>query len=216
MELSILVATVSSRASLLSRLLNNLDYQLQAHDPSQVEVIVHRSDTKPMGQKFSELYRAANGILSVQVDDDDQVAANYITRILDVSKGHDFIGYKVMVTNNGSLRDKAVYEINPQKRRDHPPYGSDTERIRVLTPKCPLLTARARMFPFLNFVGADWFWVEDVIRDGFPFNPVFINRELYHYDCWPDHTLGTKPEEWTEQRQVETMGYDKRQFTWIE
>jgi len=216
MELSILVATVSSRASLLSRLLANLGNQLQVHSPDDVEVIIHKSDTKPMGQKFNELYRAANGRLAVQVDDDDNVAADYMTQILDHSQDHDFVGYKVLVTIDGSNRERSVYEFDPDRVRDHPPFGSRGERVRVLTPKCPILTSRTRMFPFGNFVGTDWFWISDIIRDGFPFHPIFLDRELYHYDCWPSQSLGSKPEEWTEQREVEKFDYDPHSFAWIE
>jgi hypothetical protein len=210
-ELSLLIATVPQREGLLSRLLNILDHQL---DDRRVEAIVHKHPTKPMGQKFNELYQAANGRLSVQIDDDDMVSDYYVEDVLAVSEGHDFVGYKVEYTVNGKLAE--TYTIDPSRQRQLIPYGPEAGRIRGVTPKCPMLTEHAKRFKFDSFQGSDWYWIQDVIRDGFPHNPVFLDRSLYHYDCWPEHSLGTHPAEWTEQRQLPVLDYDRHQFTWIE
>jgi hypothetical protein len=210
-ELSILIATVTPRQSLLSRLLSNLQYQLHQHGRN-LEVILHPSDTMSMGDKFNELYQAASGRLAVQVDDDDTVAANYVDRILSVSKGHDFVGYNIWLTVWG--KDAGVYRINPPEAV-HQPYEASL-RTRHVTPKCPLLTAHARRFPFDNRFAADYRWVTEVIADGFPHNPVFLDEKLYHYDCWPDQSLGTQPGLWTSQREIEPYPYDRDQFIWLE
>lgn len=165
-----------------------------------------------MGRKFDDLYAAANGRLSVQVDDDDLVSDDYVQQILAVSAGHDFVGYQVLVTTDGGQRQ--VYDIDPTRAKVLKEYDPH-DLIRHVTPKCPVETLRARRFPFPHGFGADWFWTHDLVRDGYPFNPVFIPEVLYHYDYWPDHTLGTRPSEWKEQREVPEQAYDRHAFTWI-
>jgi len=208
-ELSILVATVSVRRSLLSRLLAILEPQLNA----DVEVIVHQGEHKTMGRKFDDLYAVANGRLSVQVDDDDRVADDFVTQILAVSSGHDFVGYKVKVTVDDDPQHR-LYDIDPARAKVLKEYDPH-DLIRHVTPKCPIETLRARCYPFPSGYGADFFWTEDLVRDGYPFNPVFIPKVLYHYDCWPDHSLGTRPSEWTEQRKVPVQDFDRHAFIWI-
>ncbi|RPJ27642.1 MAG: hypothetical protein EHM35_14105 [Planctomycetaceae bacterium] len=210
-ELSILVATVSSRRGLLSRLLSVLEPQVKG-DPYS-EVIVHQGERKSMGRKFDDLYAAANGRLSVQVDDDDLVADDFVMQVLAASVGHDFVGYKIKVTVDGDPQAQ-IYEINPARAKVLKPYDP-RDLIRFVTPKCPILTRLARRFPFPSYFGADYFWTEDLVRDGYPFNPVFIPKVLYHYDAWPNHSLGTRPSEWTEQREVPEQDYDRHSFTWI-
>lgn len=211
-ELSILIATVPSlRPGLLSRLLVVLEPQLD--DPA-VEVIIHTSEAKPMGTKFDELYQAANGRLSVQIDDDDLVSDEYVREVLAVSPGHDFVGYKVDFTANGRPIPPTIYEIDPLRTRIVRPFSID-DRIRPMSPKCPLLTAQARRFPFGNYRGSDYDWIYHLVMDGFPFNPVFIDKSLYWYDCWPLASLGTSPGHWTPQREVPVLSYDRDRFTWI-
>lgn len=210
MELSILVATVPSRrATLLSRLLATLELQLQ----DQVEVILHRNEDKLQGIKYDELYQAASGRLSVQVDDDDMVSAEFVDQILAVSQGHDFVGYKVDVTLYGEPLN--TYDIDPVRARDHRVYAP-WDLVRHVTPKCPVLTELARCHPHGSYYGADWDWSKALIQDGYPFNPVFIPKSLYWYDCWPNHTLGASPADWTPQREVPIQDYDPNRFTWIE
>jgi hypothetical protein len=217
MELSILIATVSPRHSLLSRLLDNLGAQLLFHDPALVEVVVHRSDTKTKGQKFNELYAAASGRLAVQVDDDDQVSQDFLTQVLDHSFGYDFVGYKVKVTYYGMKPGSEVL-FHPELYR-HPASVPENlrDQIHFLTPKCPVLTTRAQQFAFNNeYVFEDRAWTTNIVQDGFPFKPVFIDRVLYHYDCWPSRSLNGPAETWPEQRQVQSRPYDHRQFTWLD
>lgn len=210
-ELSILIAHVpSQRATFLSRLLCNLQDQICFRE--DVEVIVHQHETKPMGRKFNELYEAASGRLSVQIDDDDQVPSDYVEKVLAVSSTHDFVGYKAMLTVNNAKA--GIFTCDPA-RAEHKPY-SHAEKVRHVTPKCPLLTTQARKFVFGSYLGSDWDWVKAVIEDGFPHNPTFIDEVLYHYDCWPTHSLGTSPVEWTPQRTIEPYPYNARYFTWIE
>jgi hypothetical protein len=211
LELSILIATVPQREGLLSRLLACLEPQL---DDRRVETIVHKNPDKPMGRKFNELYRAANGRLSVQIDDDDLVTEFYVEDVLAVSEGHDFVGYKIEYTVNG--KPVETYTINPLRQRQHVPYGPDAGTLRGLTPKCPMLTERARRFHFNSFPGSDWYWIADVTRDGFPFNPTFLDQSMYWYDDWPHHSLGTRPEDWTPQREVPVQAFDWHKFTWME
>lgn len=211
-ELSILIATVPSRRpGLLSRLLSILEPQLGP----EVEIIIHHDERKSMGRKFNELYRAASGRLSVQIDDDDLVADDYVAQVLAVSAGHDFVGYTVAYTVNGERWSRVNYQINPALAGILRPYHPQ-DLIRHVTPKCPIETERAVAHPFRgSYHGVDYDWTVGLVADGYPFNPVFIPAPLYYYDCWPASSLGAKPSEWTPQREVPIVSYDRGCFTWI-
>lgn len=212
-ELSLLIATVPSRREgLLSRLLACLEPQM---DNRRVECIVHRNETKPMGQKFDELYAAANGRLAVQIDDDDLVSEEYVLEVLNVSEDHDFVGYKIDVTVDGWMQNMVTYEIDPARAQVLRPYMA-RDIVRHVTPKCPILTVEAREHRFGSYFGADWHWTAALIANGYPRSPVFIPKSLYWYDCWPRRSLGTRPDDWTDQREIEVVSYDRSRFIWIE
>lgn len=207
-KLSILVATVSSRKSLLTRLLWTLEPQLNSH----AEVIIHTSDTLPMGDKFNELYARANGNLAVQVDDDDLVPADYVDTVLTCAvKGADYVGHNILYTVNGIYQE--TYISDP-RNASHIPYGANP-KVRHVTPKCPVDTHEARKHLFGNHFSTDYDWVKALISGGYPYNPAFVDKVLYHYDCWPEHTLGTTPPHTTPQRDVGWWPYDEHNFKWL-
>lgn len=227
-QLSILVPTVSLRAALLSRLLATLEPQLV---PGRVEVLVHDDDRLPMGAKFNALYAMARGRLAVLVDDDDLVVPHYVQRVLaaDDASGNtcDFIGYRVRYTVDGF--DDAAYEyiIDPVRKRvmhattDLTQVASMLQELsprailRSLSQKCPVLTARAQRCHFGPEYTADAVWIANMLRDGYPHRPVFIDEALYRYDHWPAHSLGAGPETWTTQRATAPVPYDRERFTWV-
>ncbi len=83
-ELSILIPTLPVRSATLQALLENLNRQIAAlPDPWAVEIRINRDGgEKPVGVKRNELLSAARGRYVTFIDDDDQVAADYIVEIL--------------------------------------------------------------------------------------------------------------------------------------
>jgi hypothetical protein len=206
--LSILIPTIGSRSSLLSRLLWTLEPQL---DP-RVEVIIHQSETLPMGEKFNELYAMANGRFGVIFDDDDTVVANYVETVLQhVSDDVDYIGYKVLYTINGAYC--RVFASDP-RTAIYQHYQLDVTTRHVMH-KCPIDVEHARKYRFGLSYDADYAWVGKLISNGYPFNPVVLDAVLYHYDYWPRHTIGAYPDLAPPQRDVGTWPYDRDRFTWV-
>jgi hypothetical protein len=204
LKLSILIPTVDSRRSLLSRLLWTLQPQLVP----EVEVVIHASDSLPIGQKFNELYNAAEGRLSVQLDDDDLVAADYVQAVLPHADA-DYIGYKSLYTENGVYRE--TYESDPQ-RGTHQSFHVGLI-VRHVSQKCPILTTEARKHTFSSDWGGDFHWISALVANGYPLSSVFIDRVLYHYDFWEGRGLwsrGSLP-----QRDLGAWPYDEHAFRWI-
>jgi len=78
--LSVMIATLSDRKDLLSRLMGVLSPQC---DPAKVEVLFLEDDGKmPLGQKRQILLERAAGDYVCVVDDDDLVSTDYVTQII--------------------------------------------------------------------------------------------------------------------------------------
>jgi hypothetical protein len=209
-ELSLLIPTMSTRRSLLSRLLWTLEPQL---DPA-VEVLISTSDTISMGDQFNRLFAQAKGRLGVIVDDDDLVVANYVRTVLSHTKDADYVGYKVLYTISGRYRE--VYASDPRSAV-HEPYRLD-QTLRHIMHKCPVDVERARKHLFGQHYNADYYWVTEMIEDGYPFSPVVLDDVLYHYDYWPQFSAGTTlilPGQPVPIRSVGLWPYYPERFTWI-
>lgn len=216
MELSIVIPTVTPRRRLLARLLSCLEPQVK--DNPQVEVLIHYNDRIPLHEKFNQLNWLAKGRMVVQVDDDDLVRRDYVRQVLfaaalDVDP--DFIGYKALVPINGDVANAKTYTIDPTRSGGHRPYTAN-DLIRHITPKCPVLTAQARVVPFKPGRNTDWQWVADMAATGFPHRPTFIDEVLYYYDCWPAYSLGSQRSEWpARHREIkDNFTYNSEVFKW--
>lgn len=209
MELSILIPTVSSRTSLLGRLLATLEPQIYK---DEVEVIVHTGDDIGVGDKCNRMFQEARGRLVVSIDDDDNVTGDYCKTILSASStsSHttDFIGYRTAYSRNGIYQ----YDIYQDARPSH---LDDTHRHVSL--KNPIARDIAKQFEFTNQVGGDAIWCEQVRESGLIKNPVFIDKALYLYDFWDAGTIGPVPghPNHANQRDVGARNYDKEKFRWI-
>jgi glycosyltransferase involved in cell wall biosynthesis len=96
MILSICIPTVNGRENQIARLLTNLNEQIKRGDyAKKVEIIVEK-DNKEMsvGAKRQLMYTKAKGEYSVQIDDDDNVAYDYLETIMEAFKEKpDCVGY---------------------------------------------------------------------------------------------------------------------------
>ncbi len=117
-KLSILIPTVVGREEQVTRLENKLCLLIKPHTGfirtintiygcfnNDVEIIFFK-DNKEMtiGEKRELLYKEANGLYSLQIDDDDDIADNGIELILDAIKnnpGVDCITYRENCMMNG-------------------------------------------------------------------------------------------------------------------
>ena len=102
LKLSILIPTVEERADQLGHLIDFLSPQIT----SEVEVVIN-CDNKELsiGEKRAILYNDAKGKYSIQLDDDDRLAVDYVDRVLEaIDQNPDCIGYKEHIDWNGEER----------------------------------------------------------------------------------------------------------------
>jgi glycosyltransferase involved in cell wall biosynthesis len=106
-RLSILLATVVSRAGLFAKLHAHLAYQAEGNP---VEIVV-ACDNKEIsiGAKRQQLLERATGDYVAFIDDDDWVSPNYVDRILvALESGPDCVGFLITCTTNGKNPVKAI------------------------------------------------------------------------------------------------------------
>lgn len=96
-KLSILIATMPSRAGYLFRLAGILTPQLT----DDVEVVIDCSMEYNIGTKRNKLLEIAKGDYIAYIDDDDTVSIDYVSKILG-ALGADCIGISGVITSNGS------------------------------------------------------------------------------------------------------------------
>lgn len=95
-RLSILIATMPSRAGYLFRLAGILTPQLT----DDVEVVIDCSMEYNIGTKRNKLLETAKGDYITYIDDDDSVSTDYVSKILG-ALGADCVGISGVITNNG-------------------------------------------------------------------------------------------------------------------
>ena len=103
-DLSILICTLEDRRE--SRI--PLFDKLASQEVKEMEILYNEDNgQKSIGAKRNELMAKAKGLFTVFIDDDDDVADNYVKLILDeVSMAIDCIGINGIMTTNG---------INPEQ-----------------------------------------------------------------------------------------------------
>lgn len=190
MVLSILIATVPGRESLLSRLLWILEQQLT----DNVEVLVY-DGWIPFGDKVNHMRDIAKGEFSVVVDDDDYVSDSYIERVLPRLKNTNYLDHGILHLHNGKFQN-VIY--------------SD-----VVHHKCPIRNSIAKDIKLGNGYTDDKQWSRDASACiGATYK---VNQALYIYDYWDTGTVGTEPSDKNKdtQRDVGIYPYNRDVFTWI-
>jgi glycosyltransferase involved in cell wall biosynthesis len=102
MKLSILILTIPERAHLLEGLLDRLRPQITG---KPVEILLHRSATKSIGEKRNALLDMAKGKWVVYIDDDDLVSRDYVDKILSALRTNpDCVGISGIIVTRGRER----------------------------------------------------------------------------------------------------------------
>ena len=215
MILSVLIPTISSRASTLSRSL----WYLQQQDwndlfPESFEVIVHQGDTIGLGDKINHMIAEARGDYIVMVDDDDHLVTHYMESVLSplFNTQPDFLGYKILALQNGKYWLSIAHDAKN-------PFGNPTLNRGVCN-KMPIRRSIAAKVPFGNDYTDDWPWsgaVHALVETS-----DFIDDHLYVYDWWPDSmafrdyaTVWQPHEEFSPQRDIGDWPFDPERVRWL-
>lgn len=149
---------------------------------SSVEVL-SASDNRerPVGAKRNDLVRAARGEFTVQVDDDDRLAPNYVSRICDTLRAHpdiDCVGITGIVSFRGRRSATFIHSLRHQ--------GFETRNGVYLRPPThlnPVLRRIAVQHPFPEVrYSEDFGWALRVTKHRAFQSEVLLEEPLYFYD----------------------------------
>lgn len=190
MKLSILIATVPERRSLLSRLLWAIEQQLT----DEIEVLIY-GGWGSFGDKVNQMREQAKGEYCVVVDDDDLLVSNYISKVLPHLDGLNYLDYGILYLVDGKYQE-VIYSDLPHH-------------------KCIIRTDIARQVPLGNSYTADRSWSSQLlphIR-----SKECIKEVLYIYDFYTNGSVGTEPGSTNvdNQRNVGEYPYTKEKFVWL-
>ncbi len=183
--LSILIASIEEREGQFGVLLADLCQQAQGHP---VEILSHIDNRQlSIGRKRGELYNHAAGLFAVSIDDDDDVAGNYVSEICKVIAEHkeqgkslDCIGFYIDCRDYPSKGKTKLAIVSNSVPRWH----EDKEKIcRMPYQKNPIRSdlCRAAGFPDLRF-GEDYQFSLRLRRQGKIRHEYFIGSTLYFYN----------------------------------
>lgn len=188
MNLSVLIATVPQRKSLLSRMLHSL---MQPGLNSQYEILVHQGN-RPHGEKVNRMVEHAYGSHVVIIDDDDWVAANYVESV--VPHDEDFVGYRIVVMAEGMYDQTVVHDAT---------YDGFTGPLRGVSQKCPIVREAALQVPYPDDYYQDGVWSAEIQQ--LIGTHAYVDQDLYFYDYWNQDRY----------RHVGWFPYDKTAIRWL-
>lgn len=201
--LTVIIPTMPGRESPLSRLLHGLSEQ----DESRAEILV-LVGRDGLGDKINRGLQEASGRLSVLIDDDDEVAADFLSTICDEAMAHkyatppEFIGYHHAYLKDGVFRGTITYRLDGD-----PSWTGGA--VRGVHPKCPFLTEKGRLVEFGNHYVADQDWSAQMTQ--LLVGGAFIDRHMYRYDYWRKGSTFTG----NGARKVGMWPFDRDRFRWI-
>lgn len=166
------------RRGMLQRLMQQLQPQLNG----QVEVITDIDNGEATtGNKRNRLIKSATGEYIVFVDDDDEIASDYVASILQAAESKpDCIVFSGWMTTNGIDRRDFHLSI-------HYPYEAITrngkvEYLRYPNHITPIRRDIALHVQFENrTIGEDYAWATEIHKRGLLKTEVKIHKFLYHY-----------------------------------
>jgi len=175
-KLSLLLATVQSRADLFAKLKSELDRQAEG---KPVEILV-ACDNKEIsiGKKRDNLLRLATGDYILFVDDDDWIAPDYVDKLLAALETNpDCVGFLFECSRDGRKYGMAKVSLKYRAWADN---VDGYKHVRNPHHKVPVKReiALAVGFPDMRY-GEDKVYSDGIL----PYlkTEVFINEALYFY-----------------------------------
>lgn len=109
MKLSLLILSLTSRSEYLKRLLSILDPQ----KTNDVEILIETDEGNlSIGEKRNRLLQKSKGEYIAFIDDDDLVAQDYVSKILEAIKTKpDCVGIHLLHFNDGNLTGLTYHNL---------------------------------------------------------------------------------------------------------
>lgn len=188
--LSILIPTVVGREDQFNFLQRRIDLQIfksERQYNGEVERLVLKDNKEnTIGEKRGQLYKAANGLYSWQIDDDDDIADNAIQLILEAIKSNPeipCITFREKCIMNGQYKT-SNHSIKYEKWQDNFD-GFDYVRCPFYKDVIRTDIAQSVPFPHIRY-NEDEQWsmaVKPLLTD-----EIHIDEELYYYIYEPKDT----------------------------
>ncbi len=183
MMLSICIPSVVGREESFNSLVSEIERQIKkAKAEDKVEILTDVDNKEvSIGYKRNRMYQACQGEYAVQIDDDDRVASNYVSSVLDALKSSpDCVGYLEECKINGQIMFSSFSLSHLKWRSLHKPDAMGCVFHRTPFTKTPIKTDICRK------VGVkDMRWGEDHefakrVRRHIK-TEEFINEVMYYY-----------------------------------
>jgi glycosyltransferase involved in cell wall biosynthesis len=188
MKLAILICTLPDRSDKLKRLVNVLKPQIEKHSDQVFYSLHDAGRNMPTGQKRNELISQTQSDYFVFVDDDDLVPMYYVDEILKaISLGPDVITFKGWMTNNGRDRRDFTIRLDSDYTEKLGHYYRWPNHIVPMKRE----TVGAVRFPEI-WIQEDYQWSKKIHDSRLLKTEVHINKDMYHYDCWPKTPVKTR------------------------
>jgi hypothetical protein len=172
MKWSILIATLARREDKLNLLLSDLGPQIDG----QVEIVAYRNHGEhPLGHIRQSLVEAAEGEYISFVDDDDRVPEYYVSEMLPLLDGVDYIGFRMQAYLNDVPYKPTFHSLRYQGwSEDADGFYRDTSHLN------PVRTALARQCDFRRTDPPEDVAWADQMR-ALAITEHYIDRVMYHY-----------------------------------
>src|SRR6266404_8658546 len=182
MKLSILICTLESREAMLRQLVINLSAQIEgAGAAGEVEILVYPDQKQSsVGRKRNKLLADAKGEFVVFVDDDDDVADDYVYQILQAIKtnpGVDCVGFRAIMSSNGFNQHQVIYSLQNDSQVE---FGGTYYRIPGHLTPIRKDAIKGIVFGDKN-LGEDADFASTIYREKRLKKEAFIDKVLYHY-----------------------------------
>lgn len=172
MKWSILILTQPSREEYLTRLLDILRPQVEAVEGVEIVVSLH-DKSKSVGECRQLLRESCAGEYSNFIDDDDIVSDSYISKILPLLDGVDYVGHLLQRYDDG-VPQPSVFEHSIKY-----PFGSNSPHSTGhINPIKTSVALKARM---QGGFGEDRRWWADLAAMEAIQTEHFIPEVLYQY-----------------------------------
>jgi glycosyltransferase involved in cell wall biosynthesis len=181
MKLAILICTLPERSAKLNRLLNMLAPQINVY-PDQVYYSIHDAGrAMPTGTKRNQLISQTQSDYFVFIDDDDIIDHRYVHHILEAaSQNPDVITFNGWMTTNGQDRRNWTIKLGSKYEERDGHYYRWPNHIVPMKREA----VRGVSFPDI-WQMEDYQWSKKIHDLGLLKSEVHIDKDLYHYDCYP-------------------------------
>jgi GT2 family glycosyltransferase len=180
MILSILICSLHKRSGMMRGLVDELYRQINGNKNVEILTFIDGGEIST-GNKRNALVNMAQGLYVVHVDDDDEVASDYVSSILEAAKqDKDAIVFNGIITTDGGNAKK--WYISKDL-----PYKSEIRQWREVFLRypnhiVPVKRSIAIQVPFENcYRGEDYAYATQLHKRGLIKTETLIDKELYIY-----------------------------------